>query len=62
MALGTALREHELVALDMRDVYDDDGSPRRRVALRTFKPSTPTALQATRRLSEAANSLLLAGA
>ena len=41
MALGTALREHELVALDMRDVYDDEGTPRRRVVLRTFKRSNP---------------------
>jgi integrase/recombinase XerC len=39
MALGTALREHELVALNMGDVYDDDGRPRRRVALTVFKRS-----------------------
>ena len=41
LALGTALREHELVALDMRDVFDDGGTPRHRVALRVFKRSNP---------------------
>jgi integrase len=25
MALGTGLREHELLALDMGDVFDEDG-------------------------------------
>ena len=39
MALGTALREHELVALNMGDVYDDAGVPRRRVPLKVFKRS-----------------------
>ena len=39
MALGTALREHELVALNVGDVYDDAGSPRRRVPLKVFKRS-----------------------
>lgn len=37
MALGTGLREHELVALDMGDVFDAHGKARRRIALRVFK-------------------------
>lgn len=37
MALATGLREHELVALDVGDVFDDDGKAKRRVALRVFK-------------------------
>lgn len=41
LTLGTALREHEVVALDMRDVFDDAGTPRHRVALRVFKRSNP---------------------
>jgi integrase/recombinase XerC len=41
LALGTALREHELVALNVGDVYDEDGLPRRRVLLRVFKRSNP---------------------
>jgi integrase/recombinase XerC len=36
MALGTALREHELLALNVGDVLLD-GKARRRVTLRTFK-------------------------
>jgi site-specific recombinase XerC len=39
MALGTGLREHELLALDCGDVFDDDGQSRRRVMLRVFKRS-----------------------
>lgn len=39
MALATGLREHELVALDVGDVFDDDGNAGRRVALRVFKGS-----------------------
>lgn len=39
MALTTGLREHELVALDVGDVFDDDGNARRRVILRVFKGS-----------------------
>ncbi len=38
LALGTALREHELLALDMGDVFDG-GRARRRVHLRVFKRS-----------------------
>ena len=38
-ALATGLREHELVALNVGDVFDDDGKARRRVALRVFKGS-----------------------
>lgn len=37
MALGTGLRAHELVALDLGDVFDDAGRVRRRLALRVFK-------------------------
>lgn len=40
LALGTGLREHELLALDIGDVYDADGHSRRRVVLRVFKRST----------------------
>ncbi len=39
LALGTGLREHELVALDVGDVMDSDGKVRRRVDLRVFKRS-----------------------
>jgi site-specific recombinase XerC len=38
-ALGTALREAELLALDVGDVFDADGRARRRVRLRIFKRS-----------------------
>jgi site-specific recombinase XerC len=37
MGLGTGLRAHELVALDVGDVFDDAGRVRRRLALRVFK-------------------------
>jgi integrase/recombinase XerC len=40
LALGTALREHELAALDVGDVLLDDGRIRHRITLRTFKRST----------------------
>ena len=39
LALGTGLREHELLAREMGDVYADDGRARRRVTLRVFKRS-----------------------
>jgi integrase len=39
MALGTGLREHELLALDLGDVFDGEGRAKRRVALRVFKRS-----------------------
>ena len=39
LALGTGLREHEILALDMGDVFGPDGKPRRRVQLRVFKRS-----------------------
>ena len=39
LALGTGLREHEILALDMGDVFDDRGKARRRVQLRVFKAS-----------------------
>jgi integrase len=37
LALGTALREHEILALDVGDVFDDADKVRRRVYLRVFK-------------------------
>lgn len=39
LALGTGLRQHELLALDCGDVFDEDGRARRRVTLRVFKHS-----------------------
>jgi integrase/recombinase XerC len=39
VALGTALREHEILALNVGDVFGPDGKPRRRVQLRVFKRS-----------------------
>lgn len=39
LALGTALREHEILALDVGDVFGDAGRSRRRVQLRVFKRS-----------------------
>lgn len=39
VALGTALREHELLALDVGDVFGVGGKSRRRVRLRVFKRS-----------------------
>jgi integrase len=39
LALATALREHEIVGLDVGDVFDDTGRARRRVQLRVFKRS-----------------------
>ena len=39
VALGTGLREHELLALDLGDVFDDEGRAKRRVTLRVFKRS-----------------------
>lgn len=41
LALGTALREHEIAALDIGDIADDQGRVRRRVRLRVFKRSNP---------------------
>jgi site-specific recombinase XerC len=40
LALGTALREHEIAALDVGDILHPDGRVRRRFPLRTFKRST----------------------
>jgi integrase/recombinase XerC len=37
IALGTGLREHEILALDVGDVFDIDGHARRHVKLRVFK-------------------------
>jgi integrase len=39
LALGTALRAHELLALDVVDVLDAAGRARRRIRLRVFKRS-----------------------
>ena len=39
LALGTALREHEILALNMGEVFGPDGKARRRVQLRVFKRS-----------------------
>ena len=39
VALGTALREHEILALNVGDVFGPDGRSRRRVQLRVFKRS-----------------------
>ena len=40
LALGTALRQHEIAALDVGDVMNERGRARRRFTLRTFKHST----------------------
>ena len=39
IALGTGLREHEIVALDVGDLVHADGRVRRRLTLRVFKRS-----------------------
>lgn len=39
VALGTGLREHEILALDIGDVFDGSGRARRHVQLRVFKRS-----------------------
>ena len=39
VALGTALREHEILALNVGDVFGPDGKSRRRVQLSVFKRS-----------------------
>ena len=39
MALGTGLREHELVGLNVGDVFDDAGVAKHRVQLEVFKRS-----------------------
>ena len=40
LALGTGLREHELAALNVGDLFHEDGRVRRRVTLRVFKRSS----------------------
>jgi integrase/recombinase XerC len=37
LALGTGLREHELLALDVGDIFDAQGRARRHLTLRVFK-------------------------
>jgi len=39
LALATALREHELLALNVEDIFDDGGKARRRVQLHVYKRS-----------------------
>jgi site-specific recombinase XerC len=39
LAMGAGLREHEILALDVGDVFDDGGRARRRLVLRVFKRS-----------------------
>ena len=43
LALGTGLREHELLALNIGDVFSGDGKSRRRVQLKVFKRSSDDA-------------------
>jgi len=45
LALGTGLREHEILALDVGDVSHDGMRCHRHVALRVFKRSSKDALQ-----------------
>lgn len=40
LALGTGLREHEILALNVGDVFDENGRARRRLTLRVFKRSS----------------------
>jgi integrase len=40
LALGTGLREHEVLALDVGDITDDGTTIKRRVTLRVFKRCT----------------------
>ena len=40
LALGTGLREHEILALDVKDIFDAGGKTRRRIKLRVFKRSS----------------------
>ncbi len=41
VALATGLREHEIIALNVGDLFDEQGKARRRVQLTTFKRSDP---------------------
>lgn len=43
LALATGLRETELLALDVGDVFSEAGTPKRRVQLRVFKRSNDDA-------------------
>lgn len=45
LALGTGLRQRELLELDCGDLYDDEGRPRPRVRLRWYKGNGDNALQ-----------------
>jgi integrase/recombinase XerC len=53
LALGTGLRQHEILALNVSDVVDDAGRVRRRVPLRVFKRSNPNADMQVVRLPDA---------
>lgn len=37
LALGAGLREHEILALDVGDLFDEAGRAKRRISLRVFK-------------------------
>lgn len=52
LALGTALREHELVALNVGDVTSDGEHVRRRFPLRVFKQSNRDASEQEARLPD----------
>ena len=54
LAFATALREHELVALDVGDVADESGKIRPRLKLRVFKRSSPKPASQEVPLSETA--------
>lgn len=45
MALVTGLREHELAGLQIGDVFEPDGTARKRIALRVFKGSNGAHVQ-----------------
>src|SRR5664279_3100470 len=45
MALTTGLREHELAGLEVSDVFEPDGSVKKRIALRVFKRSSDAPAQ-----------------
>ncbi|MBN2717906.1 MAG: tyrosine-type recombinase/integrase [Deltaproteobacteria bacterium] len=40
LALGTGLREHEIVALNIGDIFHEDGRVKRRIQLMVFKRSS----------------------
>ena len=44
LALGTGLRESEILALDVGDILNGNGKPKRRVVLRVFKRCTESSM------------------